>query len=181
MLKIACIATFVLLSASIQSQAQIKVETELFLGPAFTSIDGAVRVGLGVGGGCALQLASFAGGSILARGSIMPVFAIDSVDGLIIEHLHIPLTVALSFQEPRQDGHPYGLGGSIGLGMLAVPSRITLPRVSLQPCATFDLTFGVFDRGALTFRYIAGLGAYLLPDGRSVGFQSFTFIGSTNW
>jgi|GEM_PF-1561012 len=179
--KIACLASCALILCCSTVAAQQIVESELILGPAFTSVDKTLRVGIGAGAGMSVRVASIAGGSVLARVSVMPVFAIDSVDGLIISHAQIPLTVALSFQEPRSDGHPFGLGGSIGLGMIAIPSRITSPNVPFLPCVTFDLTFGVFERGALTMRYTTAFGGYQIADGRMVSFQSFVFIGSTQW
>lgn len=177
--KIGFVFAFFALQGS--SKAAVELEPEIFFGPAFTSIGSTVEVGVGFGGGLNMPVIPFAGGTIEARLSLMPVMGSDSVQGLIVSQFHIPLTVALVFLEAPADGHGLGIGGSVGLGMMATAGRYTAATVDLRPCFTIDLTFGIFERGALKLRYTTVLGEHQSEDGRPVSYQSLMVIGSTSW
>lgn len=177
--KIGLILAFLLVQVCVV--AAVEIEPEIFFGPAFTSIDKTVQVGVGFGGGLNIPLLPFAGGKIEARWSLMPVMGSDSVQGLIVSQVHIPLTIALVFLEQPADGHGMGIGGSIGLGMMGTAGRYTASSLDVRPCFTIDLTFGIFERGALKFRYSTVVGEHLSGDGRPVSYQSLMIIGSTSW
>lgn len=161
--------------------ARHDAEPEIFFGPAFTSLDKDVEVGFGFGGGLKVGILPFAGGTIQFCGGLMPVFAVDSADGFTMTQAHIPLTVTIAFLERPQDEDRIGLGGSIGFGIMNTLGRYSPSAVDVRPCFTMDLTFGIFERGALMFRYTAVVGDKTSNDGRSLSYQSLLVVGSTTW
>ena len=170
-----------LVTQQVCASAVFDSEPELFVGPAFTSIGKNIEIGVGFGGGLNISLIPFAGGDLEVRGSVMPVFGSDSVNGLIISQIHVPITFALVFLERPADLHGQGLGGAIGLGMMLTAGRYATSSLDLRPCFTMEMTFGVFERGALKLRYSAVVGQQSHSDGRQVSYQSLMIIGSTTW
>lgn len=161
--------------------ARLDTEPEIFFGPAFTSLDKDVEVGFGFGGGLKIDMLPFAGGTIQFCGGLMPVFAVDTADGFTMTQAHIPLTVVIAFLERPRDEDRIGLGGSIGFGIMNTLGRYSPSAVDVRPCFTMDLTFGIFERGALMFRYTAVVGDKTSTDGRSLSYQSLLVVGSTTW
>lgn len=178
--KIGLLATIIALWSQPVS-ARLGAEPEIFFGPAFTSLANDVEVGFGFGGGLTIDVLPFAGGSIQFGGGLMPVFAVDSAEGFTMTQAHIPLTVAIAFLERPQDEDRIGLGGSIGFGVMNTLGRYSPSSVDVRPCFTIDLTFGIFERGALKFRYTAVVGDKVSTDGRPLSYQSLVVVGSTTW
>jgi hypothetical protein len=156
-------------------------ETEIFVGVATTTLGSTVEPGVGVGGGLGRSILTFHGGSIDARLSVMPVFVSTQDQGLDVARLDIPLSVAISFLERPTAMAGMGLGGSIGFGMMTIVGRDLASGSSFMPCATIDLTFGVFKRGALKVRYTAVFGDATSTSGEPLRYQSLVVIGSTAW
>lgn len=178
--KIGLITVIIMLCCQ-HVRATPESEPEIFFGPAFTSLDSDVEIGFGFGGGLNIGLLPFAGGMIELRGSLMPVFAVDSAVGFTMTQAHIPLTVAIAFLERSEHEDRLGLGGSIGFGLMSTLGKHSPSAIDVRPCFTIDLTFGIFERGALKFRYTTVVGNKESTDGRSLSYQTVTIIGSTSW
>lgn len=156
------------------------VTPELFIGPAFTSINGTTYTGVGVGGGGTLQLAPTSLGPVEVRLAAMPVFGTDLDKTFTITQIHVPLTLALSLLELPRDRRGFGLGGAIGLGVTATMGQLHDGAV-VHPSAMVELTFGAFRRGALTIRYQTSITDITSSNRGSVGYNSLVVIASTAW
>lgn len=163
---------------SIPLRAQ-DIQSELFIGPAFTSIGGTVYTGLGVGGGGTYALTPTSIGPLEVRLSVMPVFGADLEKVFTMTQFHVPLTLALSLLELPRDRRGMGIGGSVGLGVTATGGQLH-ERVVLQPSAMVELKFGAFTRGALVVRYHTTLTDISTSRG-PVGYNSLVVIASTAW
>ena len=155
------------------------IQSEFFVGPAFTSIGGTVYTGVGVGGGGTFALAPTSLGPLEVRLSVMPVFGTDLEKVFTMTQFHVPLTLALSLLELPRDGRGYGIGGAVGLGMAATGGQLH-DHVIVQPSAMVELTFGAFTRGALVVRYQTTITDFASRKG-PVGYNSLVFIASTAW
>ena len=158
----------------------VDVTPELYIGPAFTSINGTTYAGVGVGGGGVLQIAPTSLGPVEVRLAAMPVFGVDLDKTFTITQVHVPLTLALSLLELPRDRRGFGLGGAIGLGVTATMGQLHDGAV-FQPSAMVELTFGAFRRGALTIRYQTSIANITSPNRGGVGYNSVVFIASTAW
>jgi hypothetical protein len=153
---------------------------ELFLGPAFTAISGTVYAGAGIGGGATYAIAATPLGALEARLGVMPVFGTDLKRQFTITQIHVPVMASLSFLELPRDRHGRGVGGAIGFGLTATVGHVH-EQTAFQPSAMVELTFGAFQRGALTLRYQTTLKDVASSTGASVGYHSLVFIASTVW
>lgn len=157
---------------------------ELFLGPAFTAISGTVYAGAGIGGGATYALAATPLGALEARLGVMPVFGTNLERQVTITQIHVPVMASLSFLELPRDRHGRGvggaIGGAIGFGLTATVGHVH-EQTAFQPSAMVELTFGAFQRGALTLRYQTTLKDVASSTGASVGYHSLVFIASTVW
>lgn len=94
-----------------------------------------------------------------------------------ITHMHVPVMLALSLLESPANRQGRGLGGAIGLGMVATLGQFHAS-VAVQPSAMVELTLGVFRRGVFTLRYQTTISD--APGARGpVGYHSVLFIAST--
>lgn len=153
------------------------VVSEVYIGPSFSSLSGTTYAGLGVGGGGVLTFARTPLGSIELRGSFMPVFGTDVDRAFTITHTHVPVLLAISLLEAPSNRQGRGLGGAIGLGMIATIGQFHTS-VAVQPSAMVELTLGVFRRGVFTVRYQTTISDE--PGLRGpVGYHSVLFIAST--
>lgn len=155
------------------------MESELFVGPALTSIGGVVHAGIGIGGGGTYTLTPTSLGPLEVRLAVMPVFGTDLQNVFTMTQVHVPLTLALSFRELPRDRRGRGIGGSVGLGLTATGGQVH-ERVVLQPSAMVELVFGAFTRGALVVRYQTTITDIATSKG-PVGYNSLVIIASTAW
>lgn len=94
-----------------------------------------------------------------------------------ITHMHVPVMLALSLLESPANRQGRGLGGAIGLGMVATLGQFHTS-VAVQPSAMVELTLGVFRRGVFTLRYQTTISD--APGARGpVGYHSVLFIATT--
>ncbi len=156
-------------------------EVELLMGPVGTSVADVVHGGFGIGAGLSWHPLRFSGGYLETRVALMPVFGNSPDSPIDVTQIQLPLTIALAWQEKPTAMSGAGIGGSIGIGLQTTVGRYTEKGADFQPVVAIDLTFGVFERGALKFRYSATIGNVTAADGSRVSYQSVMIIGSTAW
>ncbi len=166
------------------ASAQLRIEGELYVGPILTSRDAGdsveVYAGVSVGSAANFTLLSYGVGEICAI--VAPTLSLGQNLNreLDLQRFHLPVGVMLTLGDNVRD--QYGaINGAVTFGYGVNFGPFADNGMDARPFVNFDLSFGIFERGALKLRYSTVLGRYEDSSGSNVGFHSIMLVGSTDW
>lgn len=174
----------VLFLATVGVHAQPRVDGELMIGPSLATIGGGESIerfgGVAVGAGANVHLMEFGFGFLAV--TAMPNFTLGATDneGIDFQRLQIPLGLMLTVGDDVYAGAG-SIGGGVTIGYGLTVGPFTDSHADLRPFINFDVSFGIFERGALKLRYSTVLGDYQFTDRGNVNYHSLFLVGSTSW
>lgn len=155
------------------------------LGPSLASVstDTVPEVYAGIGFGLAFNahLLHYGVGSLGL--TIPPVLVLGQradASGFDFQSFHIPLGVMLTVGDAGSRGGPGIVSGAITYGWGIILGAFAPDGFDSRPFLQFDVSVGIFERGALKLRYRNVLGEYLFQ-GAQVGYHGLYVVGSSSW
>lgn len=155
------------------------------LGPSLASVatDSTPRIygGIGIGLSFNAHLLHYGFGSLGV--TIPPVLVVGQradASGVDFQRFHIPLGVMLTVGDDGGYGGSGVVSGAITYGWGITLGAFAKEGIDSRPFLQFDVSVGIFERGALKLRYRNVLGTYLYQ-GAQVGYHGLYVVGSSAW
>ncbi len=174
----------VLFLTTVGVHAQPRVDGELMIGPSLATIGGGETIerfgGVAFGAAANMHIMDYGIGYLGI--SILPNATLGATDnaGVDFQRVQIPIGVMLTVGDDIHDG-PGSIGGGVTLGYGLTVGSFTDTHADIRPFVNFDLSVGIFERGALKLRYSTVLGTYEYLDRGNVNYHALFLVGSTTW
>ncbi|RPI68202.1 MAG: hypothetical protein EHM43_05595 [Ignavibacteriae bacterium] len=174
----------VLFLISIRLQAQPRVDGELMIGPSLATIGGGETIerfgGVAVGASANVHLMEYGLGFLAF--TLMPNLTFGASDNASVDlqRFQIPIGLTLTIGDDVYDGAA-SIGGGVTMGYGFTIGSFTDANPDLRPFVNFDVSFGIFERGALKLRYSTVFGEYQFVDRGNVNYHALFLVGSTSW
>ena len=180
-----CLLVLFALPGVLPAQWASHLEGEIMLGPSLASVAADsvpdTYAGFGVGMSFNIHVLHYRFGSI--GFTIPPVLVIGQradASGFDFQRFHIPIGVMLTAGDAGGYGGSGVVGGAITVGYGATIGAFTKERIDARPFLQFDVSIGIFERGALKLRYRNVFGEYLF-EGAPVSYHGLYVVGSSAW